>query len=188
MMRLFCSIGLVSFALAIASCARPHAVAPRARCPSAWTAQFNVDSTIALCAPPGFRLGFNSSTLAQWASGTLGPSGISSLSIRLVPASADTLAGPWPRRLAPPPDCGPSCWTVDTVAQVQDSLMGRPVLVEQGRVSGGAARFLQQPVFWASWEPAPGWRADAQGTANAMAGLDTLRRMLRTVSIATSPP
>ena len=182
---------LLTLALIVAGCTGPKppdasSIAKELDCPAGWTAQSNLDASIALCAPPGFTLTWNASDHAAWTRNDAASGAITMLAVDLHRPDADTLDGTWPRQLAGRAGCGAECWTVDTLVRMQDTVRGRAAQVEQGLVRGGQARFDRQPVFVASWEPAPGWHAEAHGAAPSMPTLDTLRAMLRTARVSTA--
>ena len=186
--RFHCALlGLVVVLIGCAGQPSPGAASliERPECSGAWTAQYNVDSSVALCAPPGFALVWNSSDHAAWARHDPRSSHIAMVSIDLYAPGADTLDGTWPRRLAARPECGTACWTVDTVVRMRDTVRGRLAQIELGQVSGGKGHLVRQPMLIASWEPKPGWRVDARGSGPSMGVLDTLWQVLRTATVAT---
>jgi hypothetical protein len=156
---------------------------PTASCATvAWRSAPAADSTVALCAPAGFRA---ARVRARWVRGRVTDSAYAWLSVALLDsaaAAAEWGTGPLPSFTRPVDTTRLHALRAESVATSREHIAGQDVSVETARVSGGQAGLPPQPALRAVW-PRPGHGyVLAQGFAERPADLDTLRLMLRTIA------
>lgn len=149
---------------------------------------FSRDSTVALCAFPGYRLA--TSTGRLWARGSPTDSSYAWLTVAVLDSSeAASEWGTPPRpgslRSSEPPTTIHRL-TAESVAVHPETVDGRSVRVETGRVTGGFAGWRRKPMLRAAWPLGDGRWVLAQGQAPDTRTLDTLRIMLRSVRVTAA--
>ena len=177
---------LLLLSLVAIACAQPARTVAAPDCIAGWKARFNGDSSVALCAPAGFRLAPASvagEPSFRWARPHPATPVGEWLSIRVERREAYDSLDPWPLRLESPTPCRADCSTADSAHTHRDTVAGAVAFVETGLESGGFAGLRRHPTLVASWEPAAGYRAHAWGSAQSGAMLDTLRQMLRSARL-----
>jgi hypothetical protein len=180
-MKRMVALAGVMLGSALLGCARPERTAAAA-CPESWVRRWTADSSIVLCAPPGF-LPLDDHTW-QRPSPTTGEDLADFFSVELLlwPDDSAAVRG-WPPRLASLPTCRADCITVDSSFTYRDKWGDFDANTEVGLASGGVADLQRRPVMTSGWIISGNRRGFAQGWTALPATLDTLRLMLRTVRI-----
>ena len=157
-------------------------VAAEPQCTAPSRAAWSVDSSIAICLPPGFRAAGDSATHHQrWERRSLGAPSADFLVVEAEPDSEALLPAPV---LGSRPGCSVDCTTVDSVAIYRDVPGVTAPHIELGLVSGGMPGLRRQPIIIAGWVTKPGGRVFIGGLAKSRAMLDTLHAMVRSVRVA----
>ena len=169
-------------ALVVMACSREQGSADVAECPAGWQQSWTADSTLSLCAAPGFI----QSEAHSWQrlDPAQGPDPQDFFSVEVISWPADSaVLRHWPPRLGSDPDCRADCITVDSFAAHAERARGMEAATETGRISGGLAGLQRRPAFVSGWIIASDRRGFAQGWATLPITLDTLRQMLRSVRV-----
>jgi hypothetical protein len=164
----------------LGACKIARTVAPAPQCISSWHPVWTADSSVALCIPPGFVLKAPDAWGRPRTNGTF--SDFLTVELLLWPEDSATLSR-WPPHLASGTNCLADCATADSVVIHRDTVAGTEVAVEVGLVTGGYPGFRRQPLLVVGWTVSNTRRAFAQGWAVNPTTLDTLRNMLKTVSL-----
>ena len=181
------SVGFTLMAAAgVVACAAPQSVGQRT-CPVPdWRGQFTPDSVLDFCAPPDFIQVKQGQMWTRAAAGAQPQSvGEEWLKIHALTAGEAFEIQPWPPSLLRDTSYRPCihCLDVSAYAVHWDSVGGRLVRVETGRVTGGFVGVRDKPMLQAGWLVDSTRWVFVQGQARTDSGLNELRAVLRTIRI-----
>jgi hypothetical protein len=147
-------------------------------CPTPSYRDWNGDSTLAICVPPGFaRIDHDS-----WARPRVQSAAKDLFSVELLDWPDDSaMMREWPIHLDPSLGCLADCFSYDSMAIHTDTAAGVTVHTETALLSGGFAGVRREPHLVMSWELAGGRRGIALARTAIPATLDTLRAAVRSL-------
>ncbi len=185
------TVGLILLAFPVLGCVRKTHTAGEPTCSLSWQPQWSLDSSLAVCVPPGFvsdrAARPDEITIKRYHPSN---SALTSdlLTIALIPWSADSASIDWPPTLVSGPTCLLHCMTVDSLISHQDTVGGIVVSTEVGLMSGGMMGWQRKPGIKAGWILSAYRRGWGQGFAENSSTLDTLRHVIGSSVVASVIP
>jgi hypothetical protein len=176
---------IICATLGASACADAAQVVTSPDCAPGWKPEWSIDSSFALCAPPGFTRDNEvrpTTVLIRRASGTDHSITSDLLTVDILSWPGDSAMYTWPSQLASPSSCEIHCITSDSGDTHTDTIAGFPAQIVTGLSSGGMAGWQRLPTIRAYWIVSSNRRALAQGWAASGVGLDTLRQVVGTVT------
>jgi hypothetical protein len=164
----------------LAGCTGRPRVADAPACQPSWRAEWNGDSTLALCLPMGFTRRDGNT----WTRPRPGSAALDFLTVEVVRWPEDSVElRTWPPQLAAPGACYADCGRADSVTLHSDRVTGVSAHTETALLSGGATGLRRAPFLVMGWTMSERHRGFAQGSAAQAATLDSLREAVRSLRV-----